>query len=287
MSFDFIDQELWHLYLYSPLAVQGPVTQTISLRCYEFNYKGQSNISVCQYKHDCILCSLSHRYIKCRHGSSFDSTCRPISVSTFSRPQLPRMQSTLATFARSALLQHPRASKQPTNINLSSIAHSPINVLNLSKYLFHYPDRIAAFEFCFTYGFKLGNQGPRVVSGAKNLKSLYCLQRDSIQAVNKEILLVRVAGLFMHSPLPNLRLSPVGMVPKTMGHFDSFTTYPTHLDLVLMVIPLAEDKALGPTNCLVYFGLEINISSMIVPLDKVEQLKSRCYICYKKAKFFY
>lgn len=167
MSFDFIDQELWHLYLYSPLAVQGPVTQTISLRCYEFNYKGQSNISVCQYKHDCILCSLSHRYIKCRHGSSFDSTCRPISVSTFSRPQLPRMQSTLATFARSALLQHPRASKQPTNINLSSIAHSPINVLNLSKYLFHYPDRIAAFEFCFTYGFKLGNQGPRVVSGVR------------------------------------------------------------------------------------------------------------------------
>lgn len=63
--------------------------------------------------------------------------------------------------------------KQHTNLELSSIAHSPVNVLNLSKYLGHYPHRLAAFELLqgFTYGFKLGYQGPRVASDAKNLKS--------------------------------------------------------------------------------------------------------------------
>lgn len=74
MSFAVVDQELWLLYMYSPLAVQGSVTQNIPLRCYEFNYKGQCNKSVCQYKHECILCSLNHPYIKCRRGSGSDST---------------------------------------------------------------------------------------------------------------------------------------------------------------------------------------------------------------------
>lgn len=105
MSFAVVDQELWLLYTYSSLAV----TQTIPLRCYEFNYEGQCNKSVCQYKHECILCSLNHPYIKCRRGSGFNSTCRPNSVSASWRPQLPRMQSTSTTFARPALPQHPRA----------------------------------------------------------------------------------------------------------------------------------------------------------------------------------
>lgn len=109
MSFAVVDQELWLLYMYSPLAVQGSVTQNIPLRCYEFNYKGQCNKSVCQYKHECILCSLNHPYIKCRRGSGSDSTYRPNSVSTSWRPQLPRMQSTTSTYARPALPQRPRA----------------------------------------------------------------------------------------------------------------------------------------------------------------------------------
>lgn len=40
-------------------------------------------------------------------------------------------------------------------------------------------------------------------------------------------------------------------------------------------VTLAEDKTLGPANCLVYLGLEINTFSMTVkiPLDKIQQLK--------------
>lgn len=135
-------------------------------------------------------------------------------------------------------LSVPEPHKQLTNLDLSSIAHSPVNVLNLSRYLCHFPDRLAAFEIVqgFKYGFKLGYQGSMVASDAKNLKSLYCLQREAMQSVNKELSLGRVAGPFVFSPLPNLRLSPVGMVPKKMAHFDSFTIYHTHLDLVLITL---------------------------------------------------
>ena len=40
-------------------------------------------------------------------------------------------------------------------------------------------------------------------------------------------------------------------------------------------VPLAEDKTLGPTTCLVYLGLEIDASSMTVriPSDKIQQLR--------------
>lgn len=315
-------------------------------------------------------------------------------------------------------LSVPEPPKQPTNLDLSSIAHSPVNVLNLSKYLAHYPDQLAAFELLhgFTYGFKLGYQGPRVASDAKNLKSLYCLQREAMQAVNKELILGRVAGPFVFSPLPNLRLSPVGMVPKKDGSFrlihhlsypsgssvndfidkslcsvkyssfdealsmlanlgpgaqiacldikSAFRLLPIHMsefellgfkiqdmifidkclpfgcsvscakfekfstflewvfrdrsscdnivhyldDFLLagkarsqdcaylmgvfreicteLGVPLAEDKTLGPANCLVYLGLEISISSMTVkiPLDKIQQLKFKLLHILKKHK---
>lgn len=46
MSFAVVDLELWLLYVYNPLAVQGPVTQTTPLRFYELNYKGQCNQKV-------------------------------------------------------------------------------------------------------------------------------------------------------------------------------------------------------------------------------------------------
>lgn len=54
-------------------------------------------------------------------------------------------------------------------------------------------------------------------------------------------------------------------------------------------VPLAEDKTLGPTNCLVYPGLNINTSSMTVkiPLDKIEQLKFKLLQILQKRKLLY
>lgn len=39
----------------------------------------------------------------------------------------------------------------------------------------------------------------------------------AIELITKEINLGRVAGPFTTSPLPNLRLSPIGLVPKRDG----------------------------------------------------------------------
>lgn len=45
-----------------------------------------------------------------------------------------------------------------------------------------------------------------------------------MQAVNKVIIKGRVAGPFMLPPLPNIRLSHVGMLLKLKAHMDSFIT---------------------------------------------------------------
>lgn len=37
MSFAVVDQELWLLFKYRPIAVQRSMTQVTPLRCYEFN----------------------------------------------------------------------------------------------------------------------------------------------------------------------------------------------------------------------------------------------------------
>ncbi|XP_056022019.1 uncharacterized protein LOC130054933 [Ostrea edulis] len=109
MSFAVVDQELWLLYMYSPPAVQGLMSQATPLRCYEFNYKGQCSKTACQYKHECILCSLNHPYVKCRRGSGFDSICRPPSASPSWRPRLSRVPSTPATITRPPQPQRFRA----------------------------------------------------------------------------------------------------------------------------------------------------------------------------------
>ena len=65
----------------------------------------------------------------------------------------------------------------------------------------------------------------------QNLKSLYSLQEKVMRAVNKEVNLGRVTGPFMHLSLQNLKLSPVGMVPKE-GSFGLFIIFHILLGLV-------------------------------------------------------
>ena len=72
----------------------------------------------------------------------------------------------------------------------------------------------------FTFGFRLGYSGPRVSSFARNFVSVrenVALLQDKI---DREVQLGRIAGPFSSPPLPNLRCSPIGLVPKqTPGQF--------------------------------------------------------------------
>ena len=107
------------------------------------------------------------------------------------------------------------AGQDPINLDISSLASSPINLLALQRELDMYdsPDRDCILDG-FTNGFSLHYTGPRVSVDCKNLKSAFELPALIQDKINSEILAGRVAGPFYTPPIPALRVSPIGLVPK-------------------------------------------------------------------------
>ena len=66
----------------------------------------------------------------------------------------------------------------------------------------------------FEFGFKVNYKGPRLAVNCKNLKSAYQFETETEEKIKKEIALGRIAGPFFTRPMPNLRLSPIGVVKK-------------------------------------------------------------------------
>ena len=85
------------------------------------------------------------------------------------------------------------------------------------KSLESYPDKKAAkiLSDGFTFGFKLAYNGIRGPRDSNNLKSITNLHDQALEKINKEIKLGRIAGPFNGRPLPNLIISPIGLVPKS------------------------------------------------------------------------
>ncbi|KAL8619099.1 hypothetical protein ACOMHN_019371 [Nucella lapillus] len=105
---------------------------------------------------------------------------------------------------------------------LETLAHTPIRVDKLDYYLEQYPAREIANEISqgFKEGFKIMFKGPRVDRAARNHNSAYKQPAIVEQMLFKEVSLGRVAGPFTEKPLPNLTISPIGLVPKsTPGKF--------------------------------------------------------------------
>ena len=107
------------------------------------------------------------------------------------------------------------AGQDPINLDISSLASSPINLLALQRELDMYdsPDRDCILDG-FTNGFSLHYTGPRVSVDCKNLKSAFEFPALIQDKINSEILAGRVAGPFYTPPIPALRVSPIGLVPK-------------------------------------------------------------------------
>lgn len=117
-------------------------------------------------------------------------------------------------------------SKGKQNLNngqggLHSIAKSPIKITRLKHYLQFY-DKVEA-EFLlegFLNGFSIQYTGPRSPRDAKNLRSTTLNPELISRQIEKEVNAGRVAGPFSKRPLPNLIVSPIGLVPKkTPGEF--------------------------------------------------------------------
>jgi len=84
-----------------------------------------------------------------------------------------------------------------------------------------YPIREDAkfLEDGFRDGFRLGYTGVLRSRKAPNLPSLAANIREARKLIQDEVAAGRVAGPFKQQPLPSLRCSPIGLVPKSSGKF--------------------------------------------------------------------
>ena len=105
------------------------------------------------------------------------------------------------------------------HLDVLNIAHTPVKASVLQTYLQCYPNQADAkllYEG-FSTGFKLQYDGPREFTECDNLKSLRMHEHEAIEVVLKEVDLGRIAGPYKERPLENLRVSPVGLIPKKDG----------------------------------------------------------------------
>lgn len=106
-----------------------------------------------------------------------------------------------------------------------SLGYSPINVSVLEKMLENYNDPVNCELLLngFKFGFPIHYSGPRIPYEAKNLKSIFQYPEIAWEKVMSEVKMGRIAGPFTERPISNLRVSPIGLVPKKTGGFRLIT----------------------------------------------------------------
>lgn len=150
------------------------------------------------------------------------------------------------------------------------IGHCPINVDRLDFYLESYPNREDAVLLSngFRNGFKIDFVGPRRAQEFRNLKSAYEHTDQLRDKINKELLLGRLAGPFDYPPLPNLHVSPVGIVPKNDGGWRMIThlSYPDGGSI---------NDGIDPGLCSVTYTTFDKVAKMIYELGQSAYLAKR------------
>lgn len=95
------------------------------------------------------------------------------------------------------------------------LARSPVNVLAMEPYFTLYDEVEANFiRDGFLHGFPIQYSGPRAPRDSKNLRSTKLNPAVISTQIKKELDAGRIAGPFTQRPLPNLIVSPIGLVPK-------------------------------------------------------------------------
>ena len=129
------------------------------------------------------------------------------------------------------------------------MAPTPVKFDQLQKEVYDYNAEEANFLLKgFKEGFSLMYEGPREPTDAKNLKS--ALDRPEIvrAKIKKELQASRVAGPFKTRPIPSLRISPLGLVPKKSDKEDfrliHHLSYPAGQSL---------NDYIDPANCAVQY----------------------------------
>lgn len=94
---------------------------------------------------------------------------------------------------------------------------TPINADQLESYLDGYDEKKKQYLLQgFRKGFSLEYQGPRKPFSCPNLKSAIDNPKVIEEKNNKELEYDRVEGPFKTKSFPNIRISPLGLVPKNL-----------------------------------------------------------------------
>ena len=80
----------------------------------------------------------------------------------------------------------------------------------------------------FSEWFSVGFCGSKIGTDAENLKSARLNPALLKEKIDKELALGRFAGPFETPPLKTLKISPVGLVPKSDGNYRLITHYRIH-----------------------------------------------------------
>ena len=94
--------------------------------------------------------------------------------------------------------------------------HTPVNVDRLEVELRGHPDRLFVNNLIhnMTWGFNIGYHGPHRSRVCRNLRSARENPIAAGRCILKELKHRRLASPFSTLPLPNLQISPIGLVPK-------------------------------------------------------------------------
>ena len=148
-------------------------------------------------------------------------------------------------------------------VEIWSLGHTPVNFLQLTKYLEFYPDKNAAsyIKNGFMKGFELSYNGSRTHVVSQNLSSAFEYHDELLEKVHKEIQSGRIIGPFKNLPLSNLHLSPVGLVPKSDGGWRMIThlSYPESCGV---------NQFIDPNLCTVQYSSFDSVVDMIAKLGK-------------------
>lgn len=139
------------------------------------------------------------------------TNCQVMSVAIFNKTAI------CAIFVPQTETKVPTASN---NLNsLTQLGKTPVKLENMLEYLQIYPNLADAKLIYdgFLTGFKINYSGPRIASNCNNLVSAKQHESELEEKINKEIIAGRIAGPFIERPFENLRLSPIGLVPKKEG----------------------------------------------------------------------
>ena len=107
----------------------------------------------------------------------------------------------------------------PSLDQLMQLGRTPVKVERLLKFLKLYPNRKDAQIILhgFLNGFRVNYDGLRVSNDCNNLISAKDHEYQLEECFFKEVVAGRIAGPFNHKLFVNLRLYPIGLVPKKDG----------------------------------------------------------------------